>query len=123
MKELTRIGVEEQRQEHKWTEEAANARGVSLKPWWRPPFGAYNSQVVWTAAEEGFPLAVMWTIDSGDWTQVSSETVKNRVLQAKPGDIVVEHCNSPQSAEIIGEVLDVFKARDVSVVSVPEIMR
>lgn len=122
LKEFTRIGEDEQRQEHRWTEEAANARGVSLKPWWRPPFGAYNSQVVWTAAEEGFPLAVMWTIDSADWTQVSSETVKNRILRAQKGDIVVEHCNSPQSAEIIGEVLDGFKDREIKVVSIPELV-
>ncbi len=96
----------ERRIELRRAEELANSFGYTLKPLWRAPFGSRNSEVLQTAAEEGYPIHVFWTRDSGDWRDIPAEDVKNNVLRnAGNGDIVVQHCNSWQTAQVLPEII------------------
>ena len=90
-----RLPAGEIRRELRWTEELVEQYGVSTRGMWRAPFGARNPAVLRVAADEGYPLHVMWTVDSGDWLPIPAERVKNTVLsRAENGSIFVEHCNS-----------------------------
>ncbi len=59
----------------------------------RPPYGAYDEQLLKILAEEGYPYTIMWSIDTIDWdagnvrkvggkdTLVDEDFIVNRVLQ------------------------------------------
>ena len=54
--------------------------GMSMKPLFRPPYGARDARVLRIAADEGY-RSIYWTVDSLDWkTDTKPEQVKNRVL-------------------------------------------
>ncbi len=89
--------------------------GKSTRPWFRPPYGAYNDRVLRTAAEQGY-YSVLWTADSADWRDnVSPATVEARLLRyAAPGAVLIEHLGSPQSAQVLPDVLAKLKQRGFS---------
>ena len=88
--------------------------GRSTRPWFRPPFGAQNARLVQAAADRGYNT-VMWTADSADWRDdVSAATVERRLLTyAAPGAILIEHLGSPQSAQVLSDVLRALKERSM----------
>jgi peptidoglycan/xylan/chitin deacetylase (PgdA/CDA1 family) len=45
--------------------------GMEPAPYWRPPYGAYDSRVVAAAAAAGYTKTVLWSIDAIDWRPVS----------------------------------------------------
>lgn len=89
--------------------------GKSTRPWFRPPFGASDDRLVGIVAEQGY-YTIMWTADSADWRDdVSSSTVQGRLLaHASPGAILIQHLGSPQSAQVLPEVLRLLKAKGAS---------
>ncbi len=97
--------------------------GKSTRPWFRPPFGAYNDRVVQVAADQGY-YSVLWTQDSADWrNDIDAATVEARILRyATPGSIIIEHLGSPQSAQVLPEVLRVLKSRGVTFGTLSEVM-
>ncbi len=97
--------------------------GKSTRPWFRPPSGSYNDRVIEVAAQRGY-YTIYWTADSGDWrNDVEAATVKQRLLRyATPGAILVAHLTSPQTAEVLPEVLDVLKGRGVEFSTVSELL-
>ena len=97
--------------------------GKSTRPWFRPPFGAYNDRVLQVAADQGY-YSVLWTQDSADWrNDIDAATVEARILRyATPGSIIIEHLGSPQSAKVLPEVLSVLKSRGVTFGTLSEVM-
>ncbi|HUG32893.1 MAG TPA: polysaccharide deacetylase family protein [Acidimicrobiia bacterium] len=47
--------------------------GASTKPYFRPPYGAYNDRVLIDVASDGYRYSVMWTVDSLGWRGISPE--------------------------------------------------
>jgi peptidoglycan/xylan/chitin deacetylase (PgdA/CDA1 family)/N-acetylmuramoyl-L-alanine amidase len=97
--------------------------GKSTRPWFRPPFGAYNDRVLQVAADQGYN-SVLWTEDSADWRDdVSAATVESRLLRyANPGSILIEHLGSPQSAQVLSDVLKVLQGRGVTFGTLSEVV-
>lgn len=97
--------------------------GKSTRPWFRPPFGAYNDRVLQVAADQGY-YSVLWTQDSADWrNDIDAATVEARILRyATPGSILIEHLGSPQSAQVLPEVLRVLKDRGVTFGTLSEVL-
>lgn len=120
---LPRMPAERMRQELRWTEELAAQYGGSTQGIWRAPFGARTQRELRIAAEEGYPLHVMWSTDSGDWTNRSAEYVKATTLNgAVNGAVVVHHCNSWQTADALGSVLWQLREWGIGVVTVSEVI-
>lgn len=68
------------------------ATGQAPKPYFRPPYGAYNSTVLQAAGDAGYGHTIMWTIDTVDWQGVSATAIRDKVLaNASPGSIVLMH--------------------------------
>lgn len=68
------------------------ATGQAPKPFFRPPYGAYNSAVLQAVGNAGYGHTIMWSIDTADWQGVSSSTIRTKVVSgASPGAIVLMH--------------------------------
>ena len=101
--------------------------GKSTKPYFRAPFGARDRRVLGVAARAGYPLHIYWTLDSGDWRspqEMPAESVLSRVLDgAANGAIVVQHCGSPQTAEVLPRILQGLTGRGFALVTLSELLR
>lgn len=97
--------------------------GKSGKPWIRMPFGARNERVWNVVAGAGY-TSIYWTLDSGDWQAgATAQSVRKRVLDnVDNGYIVVQHCNSLQTAESLPEVLQTLRSTGHPVVTVSALL-
>jgi len=72
-----------------------NITGKSTKPYFRPPFGAYNATVLKAVGAAGYTKTIYWTIDTIDWRGDSVTDITNRVIKnIRPGAIVLMHTGS-----------------------------
>ena len=97
--------------------------GKSTRPWFRPPFGAYDDRLVKIAAQQGY-YTVLWTADSADWRpELAPSVIQNRLLTyAAPGAILIEHLGSSQSAQVLPEVLRRLKQQGLQFGTLSEVM-
>lgn len=94
----------------------------TTKPLFRAPYGARDARVLRIVAESGY-RSIYWTIDSLDWKPtMSPEQVKNRVIAGlTDGAIVLMHCGSNQTAEILPTLIEEIQGRGYEIVTVPEL--
>lgn len=97
--------------------------GRSTRPWFRPPFGAYDRRVVEVAAWHGY-YTLLWTEDSADWRpEMSPSALQDRLLsRASPGSILIQHLGSPQSAQVMAPTLAGLKARGIEFGTLSEVI-
>ncbi len=110
---LTHLGDEEALGQVQAAEDALlQAAGVLPLAYVRPPFGAWNRQLLALLSAHGYQL-VYWTLDSRDWQpQVSVRQVVERVGRtARPGDVVIFHCYPAKTAQALPGVLAAWEAR------------
>lgn len=66
--------------------------GVSTKPYFRPPYGSYNNQVLIDVGSAGYRYSVMWTVDCLGWKGLPASEVVARCRDAlQPGAILLMH--------------------------------
>ena len=102
--------------------------GRSSKPYWRPPYGAYNVHVLNVAAEQGY-RSIYWTLDSLDSVgqPKTPDFILNRVTDP-PGDmnldgaIVLLHFGSQASADALPLILDRLAEMGLQVVTISELI-
>ncbi len=94
--------------------------GVSSKPLFRAPYGARDQRVLKVAASAGY-RSVHWTVDSLDLSpSMTANQVKNRILaNLSNGAIILEHCDSQQTAQILPSLIREIQARGYKIVTVP----
>lgn len=75
------------------TEEIINGiTGISTKPYFRPPYGSYNNQVLGDVGSAGYRYSVMWTVDCLGWKGLPPSDVAARCEAAlRPGAILLMH--------------------------------
>ncbi len=97
--------------------------GKSTKPFFRPPFGDHDDRVRETVARNGY-VTVYWTLDSTDWRpEVTAAQVLRRVVSnTSNGYIVVQHVNSPQTAEALEGIVIGLKEKGLTMVSLSELL-
>jgi peptidoglycan/xylan/chitin deacetylase (PgdA/CDA1 family) len=95
--------------------------GATTRPFFRPPFGAYNSRVLQTSIEQGY-LPIYWTLDSLDSVgpPKSPDFLLERITttlapDAMHGAIILAHCGSASTAEALPAILDRFAAMGLEV--------
>jgi len=65
---------------------------VTPAPYFRPPYGAYDSEVLSAVGAAGYARTVIWDVDPRDWERPGPAAIANRVLShARAGSIVVMH--------------------------------
>ena len=74
--------------------------------WFRPPFGLLRQNQAWIVHKAGL-RAVLWNVDSADWSQPGEAKITETVLaETKPGSIIVCHDLHEQTANSVGAILD-----------------
>lgn len=102
--------------------------GVSTRPFFRPPLGAYDKRVLLTVANAGY-LPIYWTLDSLDsiGEPKTPAFLVERVTETLPpeelaGAIILAHCGSEATAQALPEILDRFAAMGFGVRMLSEVL-
>ncbi len=86
--------------------------GASTKPYFRPPYGDYDEQVLRDVRSRGYEYNIMWSVDSLGWKGLTRAEILERVLDGlEPGAIYLFHVGSqsqdgPALPSIISELRD-----------------
>jgi peptidoglycan/xylan/chitin deacetylase (PgdA/CDA1 family) len=99
------------------------ALGAASIDVFRPPYGTYDLQVQEVAAVAGYPVLVGWDVDSMD--QTGAPSVAAEVANASTGtngSIVLMHCGSPLTPLALPAIIDGYRARGFSFVTIPQLL-
>lgn len=90
--------------------------GRTTKPFWRPPYGDYNTSVLDDVGAIGYRYTVMWTFDSLGWKGLTVDQIVARVFERiEPGAIVVMHVGSQsQDGPALARIIDGLRDRGYS---------
>ena len=92
-------------------------------PYFRPPYGAYDAEVLAAAGGAGFPRVIIWDLDPQDWANPGVSVIVSRVLSAaRAGSIVVMHVE-PQTASALPAIISGLRARGLEPVSLACLFR
>ncbi len=100
--------------------------GQSSRPWFRPPYGAYNASVVSVCGSAGWKYLVMWDVSTGDWKPVSdggptTTAIVNRInTYAQNGSIVLMHLGGYNTLAALPGIINVLKAKGLQPVTLTE---
>ena len=88
----------------------------------RPPFGAYNNQLIETCDELDI-MPIQWSVDSLDWKGLSAGEITDRVCsKVKNGSIVLFHNNSDNIINALKMILEFLTKNNYQVCSVGELV-
>ena len=97
--------------------------GVSSKPYFRPPYGDYDSRVNKIAFEEGYEYDVLWYVDAMGWDGRSTRYVVNVTLaNAFNGAIFLYHTDNPYEYKALGEIIQGLEERGLALVTIPQLL-
>lgn len=127
--DLTRLSDGRIRDELAQTEaQLQEVAGVGARPFFRPPYGAYNERVLEVAQRAGY-LPVYWTLDSLDSIGEPKtpafllERVTAKLAPAQlRGAIILAHCGSAATAQALPSILDRFAAMGFEVKTLSEVL-
>ncbi|HEU5099090.1 MAG TPA: polysaccharide deacetylase family protein [Roseiflexaceae bacterium] len=102
--------------------------GVSSRPFFRPPYGAYDKRVLQLVVGQGY-LPIYWTLDSLDsvgepktpdflFERVTAKLPPNKLR----GAIILAHCGSQPTADALPRILDRFAEMGFEVKKVSEVL-
>ena len=102
--------------------------GATTKPFFRPPYGAYDERVLNAAQAEGY-LPIYWTLDSLDSVGQPKtaafllDRVTNKLTPEQlRGAIILAHCGSAPTAEALPQILDRFAAMGFEVHKLSDVL-
>lgn len=86
--------------------------GVSGKPYFRPPYGLYDSKVLTVAADYGYTRCVMWEGSMGDAGHTSTRGVRRNANKWMTGGrIFIAHANNMYAMNQSDYFVDLLKQR------------
>jgi peptidoglycan/xylan/chitin deacetylase (PgdA/CDA1 family) len=102
----------------------ASTTGAPRTPYFRPPFGDYDAGVLADVGALGYPLTVMWSVDSMGWRGWAASQITQRCLEgAHSGAIYIFHVGSAsRDADALPAIIEGLRARGYEVVPLAEIL-
>lgn len=120
--DFTKLSVEQMRNELQTSMDIIKNitnKGVKL---FRPPYGAYNDNVINTAKDLGL-TTIQWDVDSLDWKGISATEITTRILnKVKNGSIILCHNNSDHIVEALPMILERLALQGYSIKAVGDII-
>ena len=97
---------------------------LSGRPWFRPPYGAYDSGTVSAAGDRGYRKVVMWSGTVAD-SDLRSEAYLLNAIQywAKPGRIILMHANYQPTADVLPRILKLLERKKLTPVTIAELLK
>ncbi|MFH1207054.1 MAG: polysaccharide deacetylase family protein [Patescibacteria group bacterium] len=100
------------------------ATGQSTKPFFRPPYGEADADVVAAVKQAGY-CPITWTVDALDWSSdYTAAQSKDRVLNnAVPGAIILMQASNSVTAEIVPDLVAQLKSQGYGIVSLETLLK
>lgn len=102
-----------------------NLTGKTTKPYFRPPYGAYNTLVLQTVGSIGYTKTIKWNIDTIDWDGRSAYRIYSKVLNnIVPGSIVLMHvgAGAKYTPTALPTMIKGLKAKGYRFVTIPQLL-
>lgn len=120
--DMTRIGRNQVRRELMETHELIHQLTGQTSTVFRPPFGAYNNDVIEVATECGY-YTVQWSVDSLDWKELTRDQIVGRVLsRVHNGAIMLFHNNGTHTAQALRIIIESLLKDGYEIVPVSELL-
>ena len=90
----------------------------------RPPYGAYNNDVIRSCYEVGY-YPIQWDVDSLDWKDYSASRIIKNVCEHKSlgaGSIILCHNGAKHTAEALDEMLTNLENQGYEIVPISELI-
>jgi len=104
---------------HKFLEDTF---GVNAMPFWRPPYGYYNTRVLQAAADIGYTAPTMWygtlATDSANLTRSRLHTLAYRWI--RDGTVLIDHANNMTAANNFDVLRTAITKRGLAMVTLRE---
>jgi peptidoglycan/xylan/chitin deacetylase (PgdA/CDA1 family) len=100
----------------------------SPRPFFRPPFGEWNTTLVNVAASVGYRFSIMWDVDTIDWNPISeggptAQQIVDKVLaRAQGGSIVLMHLGGYETLDALPGIVSGLRARGFQLVTLGEML-
>ena len=122
--DTTPLSDEAIRGELKRTEEKIQQiAGVSTKPYFRPPYGDYDSRVDKIAFEEGYKYNVLWYVDGLGWEgRPTAQVVSVTLANAVNGAIYLYHTDNPYEYKALEEIIEGMEERGFQLLTIPQLL-
>ncbi len=123
--DFTKISAATMRNELSRTKQLVESQtGQTMKPYFRPPYGASSQYVRQIAGEMGYTHTVFWDIDPRDWAGTSTNELINHVVsRAHNGGIVVLHVSaSTNITRALPGMIQGLKNKGYELVTISNIM-
>ena len=105
-------------QNEEWIEKTY---GITGRPWWRPPYGAYDERTKELAASIGYTNVLMWNGSYGDSTLLRPRVLLNLAREyLRPGVVMLGHANYPTVTHLFPEIAKVIASRGLHPVTLDE---
>lgn len=97
--------------------------GVTARPFFRPPYGAYNASTLAVAGQSGFTKVINW---SGTVADSSPRTIAYILAAirhwARPGRIILMHGNYPATSFALPQILAILKSEGLTPVTLKQLL-
>lgn len=123
--DFTTISSESRREQLRTTDDLIAAiTGIGTRPYFRPPYGAYDASVNADLAANGYYYSLMWTVDSLGWTGLTAAEIADRCLsRAEPGAIYLFHVGAQsEDGPALQAMIDGLRSRGYSIGSVTDVL-
>jgi peptidoglycan-N-acetylglucosamine deacetylase len=98
--------------------------GVSARPFFRPPYGAYNSSTLAVAGQLGYTKVIMWSGTVADSNVRTVGYILGAIRHwAKPGAIILMHGNYPATSFALPQIVEILRQRGLRTVTLSELLR
>lgn len=98
--------------------------GVDPRPYFRPPFGAYNQTVVRAAADIGYSKMVLWngTLADSSTSTKAFGVRKHAKSSFRDGKILLTHANRMLVPDMLPELYELMRQRGLNLVKINEVI-
>ena len=103
--------------------------GLEGKPYWRPPYGAYDTRVRDAAAAIGYSKTLMWDVDTIDWKRIpdggprTAAMVAKVVANASRGSIVLMHLGGYHTYDALPSMVLQLRAAGLRPTTVSDLLQ
>ena len=97
--------------------------GVTARPFFRHPYGAYNRAALSIAGNSGYTKVIIWSGTVADSSPRSIPYILGAIRHwAKPGAIILMHGNYPATSLALPQILQILRARGLKPVTLNQLL-
>jgi peptidoglycan/xylan/chitin deacetylase (PgdA/CDA1 family) len=97
--------------------------GVTARPFFRPPYGAYSRSTLSVAGHAGYTKVILWSGTVADSRPQTVGYILDAVRHwARPGAIILMHGNYPSTSLALRQILSIVQERGLKPVTLKELL-